>query len=50
MDSRQFWYVDKSEFLDWLGLRDGILDMPGGKGCRIDTGTFQNDMKILSEP
>lgn len=37
-------YID----LDWLGLRDGILDMLGGKGCRIDTGTFQNDMTSIS--
>lgn len=37
-------YID----LNYDGLKDGILDLLGGKRCRIDTGTFQNDMTSLS--
>lgn len=28
-------------------LKDAIIDMLGGQRCRIDTGTFQNDMTSL---
>ncbi len=37
-------YID----LNYDGLKDGIVDMLGGKRCKIDTGTFQNDMTSLS--
>lgn len=37
-------YID----LDYLDLKDGIVEMLGGKHCRIDTGTFQNDMTSIS--
>lgn len=37
-------YID----LDRMGLKDGIVDMLGGRHCRIDTGTFQNDMTSIS--
>lgn len=36
-------YID----LNRDGLKDSIVDMLGGKRCRIDTGTFQNDMTSL---
>lgn len=36
-------YID----LDWYGLKDGIVEMLGGKRCRIDPGTFQNDMTSI---
>ncbi len=37
-------YID----LNFDGLRDGIVELLGGKRCRIDIGTFQNDMTSLS--
>ena len=37
-------YID----LDQFGLKDGIVEMLGGKRCRIDPGTFQNDMTSIS--
>ncbi|MDO4337172.1 MAG: AAA family ATPase [Eubacteriales bacterium] len=36
-------YID----LNYDGLRDAVVDMLGGQSCRIDTGTFQNDMTSL---
>lgn len=36
-------YID----MDFDGLKKAIIDMLGGKKCRIDTGTFQNDMTSL---
>lgn len=33
-------YID----LNLDGLRDAVVDMLGGQRCKIDTGTFQNDM------
>ncbi len=36
-------YID----LNYDGLKDAILDMLGGKRCRIDAGAFQNDMTSL---
>lgn len=36
-------YID----LNRDGLKDAIIDMLGGKRCKIDTGTFQNDMTSL---
>lgn len=36
-------YID----LNHDGLKDAVVDMLGGKRCRIDTGTFQNDMTSL---
>lgn len=37
-------YID----LDYLGLKGSIIDMLGGNHCRIDTGTFQNDLTSIS--
>lgn len=37
-------YID----LNYDGLRDAIVELLGQKRCRIDTGTFQNDMTSLS--
>ncbi len=37
-------YID----LNLDGLRDGIVDMLGGQSCRIDIGTFQNDLTSIS--
>lgn len=37
-------YID----LNYDGLKQSIIDMLGGKKCRIDTGTFQNDMTSLA--
>ena len=37
-------YID----LNFDGLRDAIVRLLGGKRCRIDNGTFQNDMTSLS--
>lgn len=37
-------YID----LNFDGLKDGLVELLGGKRCRIDTGTFQNDMTSLS--
>lgn len=37
-------YID----LNFDGLKDAVVDLLGGKRCRIDTGTFQNDMTSLS--
>ena len=36
-------YID----MDFDGLKTSIIDMLGGQKCRIDTGTFQNDMTSL---
>lgn len=36
-------YID----MDFDGLKKAIIDMLGGQKCRIDTGTFQNDMTSL---
>lgn len=36
-------YID----MDFDGLKAAIIDMLGGQKCRIDTGTFQNDMTSL---
>lgn len=36
-------YID----MDFDGLKKAIVDMLGGQKCRIDTGTFQNDMTSL---
>ena len=36
-------YID----MDFDGLKTAIIDMLGGQKCRIDTGTFQNDMTSL---
>lgn len=33
--------------LDYDGLKSALVDMLGGQKCRIDTGTFQNDMTSL---
>lgn len=33
-------YID----MNFDGLKDAVISMLGGNGCRIDTGTFQNDM------
>ena len=33
--------------MDFDGLKKAIIDMLGGQKCRIDTGTFQNDMTSL---
>ena len=33
--------------LNFDGLKDAVLDMLGGNRCRIDTGSFQNDMTSL---
>lgn len=33
-------YID----MDFDGLRDAVIAMLGGLSCRIETGTFQNDM------
>lgn len=33
--------------LNFDGLKDGIVDMLGGNRCRIDTGSFQNDMTSM---
>lgn len=37
----------KSLFKAFEGLKDAIVDMLGGQRCKIDTGTFQNDMTSL---
>lgn len=37
-------YID----LNFDGLKDTIVDMLGGRKCKIDTGTFQNDMTSLN--
>lgn len=37
-------YID----LNMDGLKDALVDMLGGKRCRIDTKTFQNDMTSIS--
>lgn len=37
-------YID----LNMDGLKDAVVEMLGGKRCRIDTGTFQNDLTSLS--
>lgn len=37
-------YID----LNYDGLKDGIVELLGRKRCKIDTGTFQNDMTSLS--
>ncbi len=34
--------------LNMEGLKDTVVEMLGGKRCRIDTGTFQNDLTSLS--
>ena len=36
-------YID----LNFDGLKDMIVDLIGEKHCRIDTGSFQNDMTSL---
>ena len=36
-------YID----MDFDGLKTAIIDMLGGKRCKIDTGTFQNDMTSM---
>ena len=36
-------YID----MDFDGLKTAIIDMLGSQRCRIDTGTFQNDMTSL---
>lgn len=36
-------YID----LNFDGLKDGILDMLGGHRCKIDVGTFQNDLTSI---
>lgn len=36
-------YID----MDFDGLKTSIIDMLGGQKCRIDAGTFQNDMTSL---
>ena len=36
-------YID----MDFGGLKTAIIDMLGSQRCRIDTGTFQNDMTSL---
>ena len=33
--------------MDFDGLKQAIIDMLGGQKCRIDAGTFQNDMTSL---
>ena len=33
--------------MDFGGLKTAIIDMLGSQRCRIDTGTFQNDMTSL---
>ncbi len=37
-------YID----LDRYGIKDGIVEMLGGKRCRIDPGAFQNDMTSIA--
>ena len=36
-------YID----MNFDGLKKTIIDMLGGKKCKIDAGTFQNDMTSL---
>lgn len=36
-------YID----MNYDGLKDGIVEMLGGQPCRIDTGSFQNDMTSI---
>ncbi len=36
-------YID----LNFDGLKDAIVDLLGGNRCRIDTGSFQNDMTSM---
>lgn len=36
-------YID----LNYDGLKDAIINMLGGHRCKIDTGTFQNDMTSM---
>lgn len=36
-------YID----LNFDGLKDAMVDMLGGNRCRIDTGSFQNDMTSM---
>lgn len=33
--------------INYDGLKDAIVDMLGGQRCKVDTGTFQNDMTSL---
>ena len=33
--------------MNFDGLKKTIIDMLGGKKCKIDAGTFQNDMTSL---
>ena len=33
--------------MNFDGLKDAVLNMLGGQNCRIDTGTFQNDMTSI---
>lgn len=37
----------QTNHMDFDGLKTAIIDMLGGQRCRIDTGTFQNDMTSL---
>ncbi|MDO5350937.1 MAG: AAA family ATPase [Lachnospiraceae bacterium] len=37
-------YID----LNYDGLKDGLVDMLGGKRCKINVRTFQNDMTSIS--
>ncbi len=37
-------YID----FNYDGIKDAVVSLLGGKRCRIDTGTFQNDMTSLS--
>ena len=37
-------YID----LNHDGLKDAIVDMLGGRECKLDTGTFQNDLTSLN--
>lgn len=37
-------YIDT----DWDGLKESLVSMLGGKRCRINAGTFQNDMTSIS--
>lgn len=36
-------YID----LNFDGLKDSVVDMIGGKRCKVDVGSFQNDMTSL---
>ena len=36
--------------LNFDGLKDSVIDMIGGKRCKVDVGSFQNDDRYPGEP